>query len=233
MHIIAENLGCERLFKPVFANVNFRLEPGSVLVVRGANGSGKSSLLRLMAGLLSPASGSCKALMDATAGDATSFEGLRLGQAAHYCGHLDGLKNSLSIGESLHFFHAFSAWQHSVHNAPSVHDDSHRFSHALTHFGLARLGPDYPVKFLSAGQRRRLSLCRLLLQFRPLWLLDEPVVSLDEEGRSSLAEIINAHRREGGIVVLTHHADDFIEATQTLDMNEFSLVPKPLRENRA
>ncbi len=225
MHIIAENLGCERLSLPVFANVNFRLEPGAALVVRGANGSGKSSLLRLMAGLLSPASGSCRAFVDAMC-----LEGLRLGQAAHYCGHLDGLKVSLTIGESLHFFHALSVWQD---NASSIRDDSRNSIHALTHFGLARLGPDYPVRFLSAGQRRRLSLCRLLSQFRPLWLLDEPVVSLDEEGRAKLREIINTHRQEGGIVVLTHHTDDFVETTQTLDMNDFRLTQKPMRENKA
>src|SRR5258706_3871223 len=163
-------LTCRRGERLVFADLDFAIPPGSAALLRGSNGSGKSTLLRCLAGLLPPAAG--LVLWDGrpAADDAEGFRA-RL----HYLGHLDGVKPALSLSENLHF------WQSLRGRAdPAV------ARRALDDFGLLALA-ELPAILLSAGQRRRLALARLLAAPAALWLLDQPHARLYQEPHSRLA----------------------------------------------
>ncbi len=202
-------LDCRRGGRDVFADLSFGLAPGGALLLTGANGSGKSSLLRLMAGLLRPAGGAI--LWDGEAiGDDPGVHAARL----HYLGHLDAVKPVLSVRENLRF------WADLRHRGD-------RIEAALDHFALTELA-DLPGRLLSAGQRRRLALARLLASPVDLWLLDEPSVGLDHASVGKLAEAIAAHRAGGGRVALaTHTALDLPDA-EPLALD--ALAPPPLPE---
>lgn len=176
----AQDLSCVRGERLVFKNLSFRVEPGDLLAIMGPNGAGKSSLLRLLAGFLEPASGTYAV----TGGPADT-------SPFHYLGHLDGVKGALSVRENLVF------WRDLYGQAGSVEK-------ALAAFGLDRLG-DYSAGLLSAGQRRRLALARLAAISRPLWLLDEPTNSLDDENAAALFALIDGHRAKGGAVMMASH----------------------------
>jgi heme exporter protein A len=172
------------------------LPAGGALVLIGPNGSGKSSLLRLMAGLTPPAAGAL-AWGGATLGDDPAAHRARL----HFIGHSDALKPVLSAGESLAFWARMRGA--AGETAP-----------ALARFGLAGAA-DLPCRYLSAGQRRRLALARLVAAPAALWLLDEPLTSLDTEAAAQLLDGIAAHRRAGGRIVLsTHAAIELADATR-------------------
>jgi heme exporter protein A len=179
----AHALECRRGGRVVFSGVDFSLAGGEVLAVTGPNGAGKSSLLRQLAGLLPLASGQ---LSFDGAGDRT------LGEQAHYLGHLDALKTQLSVAENLQFWIDYFGGGGSA-------------DAALQQVGLAALA-DLPAAFLSAGQRRRLSLARLVAITRPLWLLDEPASSLDEAAQQMLAALMRDHLSGGGLIVAATHA---------------------------
>ena len=183
-------VSCVRGARRVFAGLDFALRAGDALVLVGPNGSGKSSLLRLMAGLSAPASGAI--LWDGAdiAEDRQSH-----GARAHYVGHATGVKPALSAAEDLNFWSAFR-----------LQGDARAESRAFEHFGLTERA-NFPVRFLSSGQKRRLALARLLAVPAPLWLLDEPTVGLDREGQAALEGAIAEHRAGGGIVVLASHVD--------------------------
>jgi heme exporter protein A len=184
----------------VFAGLSFSLAPGEVLVLRGPNGSGKSSLLRLLAGFLAPAGGEVVWAGAKVADDAAAHR-LRL----HYVGHADALKGALTARENLAFAAALSG-------APSD-----RIVGALAGFDLLALA-DVPARFLSAGQRRRLALARLLTGLRPLWLLDEPGVGLDSASRARLEQALADHRRAGGLAVVATHGDVAVEGAPVLEL---------------
>ena len=171
----------------VFRDIEFALRPGGFALVKGANGSGKSSLLRVLAGLIEPASGRME-WRDFSVGEAVIAERPPL----HYIGHLDAVKPPLTIREMLNYWAALRGV-----GIPSDMDG----------FGLGKLA-DTPIRRLSAGQKRRLSLMRLLIDDAPLWLLDEPTTALDEEGQDLLRAHIVRHRVMGGIVIAATH-DDF------------------------
>lgn len=184
----------------MFAGVEFGLEVGDVLALRGPNGSGKSSLIRLIAGFLPPAMGEI------------SWAGQNIGSnlaehraRLHYVGHADGIKNLLNVRENLAFTCA-------LNNAASDALDR-----GLEAFDLGAL-VDTPGRFLSSGQRRRLSLARLVAGNRPLWLLDEPGVGLDAANRKRLEAAIDRHRNQGGIAVLATHGDVEVDNTLVLEM---------------
>lgn len=183
------DLGCVRAGRIVFARRAFRIEAGGLLVLRGPNGAGKSSLLRLMAGLLPPAHGTLLWNGEDVADDPYAHRA-RLA----YAGHDDALKPGLSVIEHLEF-HA------ALRGARAL-----RLEAALSAFGLEALAKT-PARFLSAGQRKRVALARLVAAPAPLWLLDEPSNGLDAGAVAKLEAAIAAHRRDGGIVVAATHLD--------------------------
>ncbi len=185
--LAAEDLVCIRGERCLFEGLSFALGAGEALLVTGANGSGKSSLLRLVAGLLRPAAGSILWAGEPVARDPDAHHG-RLA----YIGHHDAVKPVLSLAENLAFWSRF-AGRGDEAVAP-----------ALAHFGLSALA-DLPARMLSAGQRRRLALARLATSAAALWLLDEPTVGLDAAAIAMLEEAIAAQRAAGGLVILATH----------------------------
>jgi heme exporter protein A len=178
---------------PVFSGLSFRVTPGNLLAVIGPNGSGKSSLLRVLAGLIRPEAGT---LRFAGAGEE---EG-----CAHYLGHADALKPALSLRETLRFWAAlYGGRAGGIDAAGRV-----GLGHAL----------DLPVAVLSAGQRRRVGLARLLVAARPLWLLDEPGAALDRDGEALLGRMMADHRAEGGTIVAATHQDLPLAPDAVLDL---------------
>jgi heme exporter protein A len=177
----------------VFAGLSFTVGGGEALVVTGRNGAGKSSLLRLIAGLVHRSAGR----LELSGGDAEAT----LPEQAHYLGHQDALKPSLSVGENLRF------WAEFLGGARAA------VFPALESVGLAPL-EGLPAAYLSAGQRRRLSIARLLAVKRPIWLLDEPTSALDASGQDLFAGLMRDHLARGGLIVAATHAPLGVEAKE-------------------
>jgi len=193
-------LACWRGERPVFERLDFDLPSGGALILRGPNGSGKSSLLRLMAGLGPAAAGAL--LWDGVpVAEDPGAHRARL----HFVGHADALKAALTVAETLTFW----AGMRGGGDLPA----------ALARFRLRPLA-DLPCRFLSAGQRRRLALARLVGSPAALWLLDEPLTGLDEESVADLHAAIAAHRKEGGAVALSTHAPLALEGAATLALDD-------------
>jgi heme exporter protein A len=181
--LVAERLTVMRGMRTIFRDISFTVEAGSALILTGANGVGKTTLLRAITGFLPLSAG--RVWLDGI------DEETGIGEACHYVGHLNGVKRSLTVMETLRFFAAFLGGAETADGAAERLD-------------LGGLG-DVPAGYLSAGQKRRLGLARLLCAKRPLWLLDEPAVSLDTRSQELLAEIVNEHLASGGIVVAATH----------------------------
>ncbi len=203
------NLTCIRGERRVFANLNFELAAGEALLLLGPNGSGKSSLLRLMAGLLRAASGHL-----AWNGVAAEDDPEAHHQHLHYVGHHDAVKPVLTVAESLRF------WSR-LHDG----DSEERLRLALDRFGLMRL-TDMPGRMLSAGQKRRTNLARLIAAPAPLWLLDEPSVALDRASVKVLEGLIAEHRANGGMVAVSTHTDLDLPGARELLLDRFSAPPE-------
>lgn len=193
LRLSATDLSCVRGSRRVFRDLNWELFSGRVLALVGPNGSGKSSLLRLVAGLLRPETGR----IELQGGDAERS----VAEEAHYLGHLDALKPSLTVLENLAFWTRYLG-----ERAPPLDE-------ALAAVGLAGLA-DLPAAYLSAGQRRRLSLARLISVPRPIWLLDEPTSALDAAGQQRLAELMGEHLDTGGMIMAATHGPLGIEAEE-------------------
>ena len=192
LRLSASGLGCVRGSRSVFSDINLQLSSGEALALVGPNGSGKSSLLRLIAGLLRASEGRIE--LAGGAADRTVAE------QAHYLGHLDALKPSLTVAENLGF------WVRYLGGATLL-------SAPLGVVGLGALA-DLPAAYLSAGQRRRLSLARLIAVPRPIWLLDEPTSALDSAGQERLATLMREHLAGGGLIMAATHGPLGIEAKE-------------------
>jgi heme exporter protein A len=183
MKLIVNKLSVLRDSRAILADLSFSVEPGSSLLLLGPNGAGKTTLLRTLAGL-----------MPASAGRLW-LEGGRsepsLGELCHYVGHLNAIKSSLTVEENARF------WQRYLGGTPPV-------DAALASFGLVAL-KDIPAAYLSAGQKRRLALVRLLLAPRLIWLLDEPAAALDQDAQAALTAAVTAQLAGGGLVVAATH----------------------------
>lgn len=169
--------------KLLFADLSFQLAAGEWLYLRGANGTGKTTLLQTLATLTPPLAGHI--LWQGQADYLTEL---------HYLGHRDGLKEELSVLHNL---------QLACHLASQRRDESTLIAHLAT-VGMARLA-DLPVKLLSRGQKRRAALARLIALPRPLWLLDEPLAALDTDAQTLLGELLARHLQTGGSAVITSH----------------------------
>jgi heme exporter protein A len=180
--LVVSGLACVRGGRRVFEGLSFAVAAGDALAVTGRNGAGKTSLLRMVAGLLRPESGTI--VLDG-GGDAP------LAEEAHYLGHRDALKPSLTVAENLAFWRDFLGGTGDV-------------AAGLTAVGLGHAA-HLPAAYLSAGQRRRLSFARLITVRRPLWLLDEPLSALDVAGQAVVAELMAAHLAGGGLILAATH----------------------------
>ena len=202
---VGSDLACRRGERIVFEHLDFALAPGGVLLLTGRNGSGKSSLLRLMAGLTPPLSGILAWDGDDVADDPAAHRA-RLA----FVGHADALKPVLTVAESI----AFWAGMRGSGDGDAVEA-------AVDRFGLGALAAT-PCRLLSAGQRRRVSLARLIASPAPLWLLDEPLTGLDSEAAAELLDAIAAHRTAGGRVVLSTHVPLELAGCTTLSLADFA-----------
>lgn len=208
------NLLCIRGQRMVFRKLDFSVQSGGALLLTGPNGSGKSTLLRCMAGLLRPAEGRL-----CWNGAAITEEPEAHRRRLHFLGHADAVKPTLSVVENLRFWARMRGSTSSGAVAqPGATDSLHG---ALARFGIEPLA-DLPARLLSAGQRRRLALARLLAAPAPLWLLDEPTTALDASGVEQLVDAIAAQRAAGGSVILSSHDDLRLPQTARLSLADFA-----------
>tara|TARA_R110000787_G_scaffold285173_2_gene400139 strand:+ start:103937 stop:104569 length:633 start_codon:yes stop_codon:yes gene_type:complete len=202
---LGENIECVRGERLVLHGAGFRVQSGDVLVLTGPNGAGKSTLLRLMAGLMRPVGGRI------AWADVDTFEDIADDSGAHnqrvvYVGHADAVKPALSVRENISF------WA-EINGGGGLNPDA-----ALMALGISHLA-DLPARYLSAGQRRRVALTRMLTTKAPLWLLDEPTTALDSAAAAMLADLIKNHRAHDGMVVTSTHTDLGLDNVQSLDLS--------------
>ncbi|MCB1450994.1 MAG: heme ABC exporter ATP-binding protein CcmA [Nitratireductor sp.] len=199
MKLIVENLAIDRGERRIFSGVNLAIAAGQALVVTGANGAGKSTLLKAIAGFLRPAEG--RIALEG-AGEA------ELREHCHYLAHDNALKPSLSVGENLLF------WQSYLGAGPYVET-------ALQRIGLAHT-IDLPAGFLSAGQKRRIAIARLLVSDRAVWLVDEPTAALDAASEKMFARLAMEHVAGGGILIAATHQELGLKDAIHLDMGAYT-----------
>jgi heme exporter protein A len=211
MRLSAVDLACHRGGRDVFAGLSFAIASGEALAITGRNGAGKSSLLRTIVGLVRAVQG--RLILEGGEPELT------IAEQAHYLGHQDALKFSLSVGENLQFWAGFLG-------APA--DNIHQ---ALEAVGLGSLA-DLPAAYLSAGQRRRLSLARLIAVNRPIWLLDEPASTLDAAAQDNLAGFMRAHLAAGGLILAATHGSIGLDNARELRLDRPASSPQGREQQR-
>lgn len=203
MALHVDNLSVRRGDRSILEGFSLRVDPGVATVLTGPNGAGKTTLLRAIAGLLPVSQGTIR------------LEGVKnggggpVGEHCHFVAHLNGIKPTLTVAENAEF------WADYLGGGPET------VMPALRHFRMAELAP-VQAAYLSAGQKRRLGLCRLLLAPRAVWLMDEPAVSLDELSRRLLAEVANRHLAEGGLIVAATHQPLGFEPAREVKLGRLS-----------
>lgn len=207
-------LACQRGGRLVFAGLDLSLDSGGALLLLGPNGAGKSSLLRILAGLLHPVAGHLTWAGQDLAEDPEAHAG-----RTHYLGHHDAIKPVLTVTEMVRF------WAR-LHHDDAAAADRATYS-ALERFGLGHLA-DMPGRMLSAGQKRRVNLARLLAAPGQLWLLDEPTTALDRASITVLEAVLADHRAGGGLVVLSTHAEIALPGAAVLQLDRFAPPPEGL-----
>ncbi|MGB3503037.1 MAG: heme ABC exporter ATP-binding protein CcmA [Mesorhizobium sp.] len=198
MRLKVTGLAGERGGEQVFSGVDFDLSAGDCLIATGENGAGKSTMLRVIAGLLPPAGGSI------------SFEGggeewPDLQSACHFLGEKNAMKDALSVADNLSFRQKF------------LGNPFHTVEEALDAVNLPTVA-DLPFGYLSTGQRRRVAIAGLLVSFRPVWLLDEPTAGLDLGSERRFSDLMRGHLADDGIIIAATHVPLGIEGARTLDM---------------
>lgn len=200
--LVASRLVVERAGRAIIAGLDFAVDAGAALVVTGPNGVGKTTLIRAIAGFLPVTEGRIELL------DGDPDAGLN--EQLHYIGHQNAIKSALSVRENVAF------WAGYLGSAPKVDE-------ALERFGLAALA-DVPTAYLSAGQKRRTALARLVAAQRTVWLLDEPTVALDAASRDALVAASDAHLASGGIIVAATHVPIPFRETRELDLSKIGMA---------
>lgn len=205
LRLKAENLSAKRGEDLLFRHINFCLNKGEALVLTGRNGSGKSTLLRVVAGFIRPESG--RVTFQAQDGESRPAR-----EACHYLGHRNGMKAELSVYENLHFWKDFlgdfeGGKGLSIEEAADVIGLS-----SITHL---------PYGYLSAGQQRRFAMARLLVAYRPVWILDEPTAALDAKAEAMFSDLVRAHLEAGGMALAATHQPLGLDNVQHLEMRGF------------
>lgn len=205
----AENLSARRGEDLIFVNVSFTLAAGEALLLTGRNGSGKSTLLRVVAGLLRPETGRAVCLSGADS------EIWPAGEFSHYLGHRNGMKRELTVAENLSFWKSFLG---DIDGGQSL--DVEEAAAAVELTGITHL----PYDYLSAGQQRRFAMARLLVAYRPIWILDEPTAALDRRSDAMFEDLVQRHRQAGGIVLAATHQPLGLDGAHSLEMLGFDGV---------
>jgi heme exporter protein A len=194
------DIACERGERRIFSGLDFQLAPGQALVLRGPNGCGKTSLLRMAATLLKTAAGRL------------TWDGVDVAEdpdehraRLHFIAHQDAVKGALTVRENI------ATWPKIRGSADA------RIDMAMAAFGIEHLA-DTPAQYLSAGQHRRTALARLVASRAILWLLDEPTVSLDADGTACLQQAIMAHRADQGMVMAATHIELGLDDVEILQL---------------
>lgn len=209
VQLIAEKLAARRGEDLIFEDMSFRLEAGEALVLTGKNGSGKSTLLRVVAGLLRPERGRV------SFADSQGSSDHRAGEVSHYLGHRNAMKSELTVEENLTF------WQDFLGDVLGISGLS--IAEAAEAVGLSGI-THLPFGYLSAGQQRRFAFAKLLVAYRPIWILDEPTAALDASADKLFADLIGAHQKKGGIVLAATHQPLGLENARELRMTGFAGV---------
>lgn len=209
MRLTVEALSARRGEDLIFKDISFTLSAGESLILTGRNGSGKSTLLRAVAGLLRPESG--RVTWESDAAD----RGTRASEACHYLGHRNAMKAELSVRENLEF------WQNFVGDFAGGRGMT--VTDAADAVGLSGI-THLPFGYLSAGQQRRMAFAKLLVAWRPVWILDEPTAALDVSAESVFTALIKDHLGQGGIVLAATHQPLGLENAQELKMTGFAGV---------
>lgn len=209
MRLRAERLGARRGEDLLFSDISFDLGSGDALVLTGRNGSGKSTLLRVVAGLLPADAG--RVLWSGR------DETVRAGEACHYLGHRNAMKAELTVSENLVFWKSFLGDLEGGAGMSVVE--------AADRVGLGGIA-HLPFGYLSAGQQRRMAFAKLLVAYRPVWILDEPTAALDTRAEQTFTDLIKQHLAAGGMLLAATHQPLGLENARELRMTGFSDLPE-------
>lgn len=217
MRLTAENLSARRGEDLIFKDISFTLGAGESLVATGRNGSGKSTLLRTVAGLLRPEAG--RVIWTADGAE----DGMRAAEACHYLGHRNAMKAELSVAENLAFWKSIYGEFRGLDSSVVANGVGMSIDEAAESVGLGGI-THLPFGYLSAGQQRRMAFAKLLVAWRPVWILDEPTAALDVSAEAVFTALIKTHLAGGGILLAATHQPLGLDNPRELKMTGFAGV---------